>query len=189
MDYGGASTDHYGGGGGGGGGTIRLACDSCKAEEVYVPDDADADGSFVCSQCSFVHPTYTQLDVDHGDFQGKPSFPPHQIRIQSTKHRKPLVTDHIQRAPAAAAFDDPRDFSPGAADDRGGDPEELGARIRRRYVQGLQVILQQQLEALVERHRVGALGVAGALWLRWVAASKPECGHGRRSRRMRLHTD
>ena len=36
------------------------------------------------------------------------------------------------------------------------------------------MILQQQLEALVERHHVGALvcGVAGTIWVRWVAASK-----------------
>ena len=50
----------------------------------------------------------------------------------------------------------------------------MAARVRWRYVRGLQVILQQQLEVLVERHRVGALvcGVAGTVWVRWVAASK-----------------
>jgi len=46
--------------------------------------------------------------------------------------------------------------------------------VRWRYVRGLQVILQRQLEVLVERHQVGALvcGVAGPIWVRWVAASK-----------------
>jgi hypothetical protein len=41
-------------------------------------------------------------------------------------------------------------------------------------VQGLQLILQRQLEALVDRHQVGALvcSVAGTVWVRWVAASK-----------------
>jgi hypothetical protein len=41
-------------------------------------------------------------------------------------------------------------------------------------VRGLQVILQRQLEVLVERHQAGALvcGVAGTIWVRWVAASK-----------------
>jgi hypothetical protein len=38
-------------------------------------------------------------------------------------------------------------------------------------VQGLQVILQRQLEVLIERYRVGAL-VCGTVWVRWVAASK-----------------
>lgn len=49
-----------------------------------------------------------------------------------------------------------------------------GGAGRWRYVQGLQVILQRQLEALVERYRVGALvcGVAGTVWVRLVAASK-----------------
>jgi hypothetical protein len=41
-------------------------------------------------------------------------------------------------------------------------------------VQGLQVILQRQLESLVETFNVGALvcGIAGTVWVRWVAASK-----------------
>ena len=41
-------------------------------------------------------------------------------------------------------------------------------------MRGLQVILQRQLEALVERHRVGSLAasLAGTIWLRWVAAPK-----------------
>uniref|UniRef100_J3M659 Rrn7/TAF1B N-terminal cyclin domain-containing protein n=1 Tax=Oryza brachyantha TaxID=4533 RepID=J3M659_ORYBR len=67
---------------------------------------------------------------------------------------------------------EPRDFAPGA--DTWGQPDGLAAQVRWRYVRGLQVILQRQLEALVERHRVGSLvaGLAGTIWLRWVAASK-----------------
>ncbi|KAM0904174.1 hypothetical protein ACQ4PT_018186 [Festuca glaucescens] len=105
----------------------------------------------------------------------KPSFI--RVRSQSTKTPNPVSANHTQRAPAAPAFyepDEPRDFVPGAADAWGGEPEELGTRVRQRYVQGLQVILQQQLQVLVERHRAGALicGVAGTIWVRWVAASK-----------------
>ncbi|KAM0865749.1 hypothetical protein ACQ4PT_043068 [Festuca glaucescens] len=93
------------------------------------------------------------------------------------KTSNPVNANHTQRAPAAPAFyepDEPRDFVPGAADVWVGEPEELGIRIRQRYVQGLQVILQQLLQVLVERHRAGALicGVAGTIWVRWVAASK-----------------
>ncbi|RLM98690.1 hypothetical protein C2845_PM06G24840 [Panicum miliaceum] len=80
----------------------------------------------------------------------------------------PYVGDGSPRhAPAAGAvFDDfvepsqPRDFAPVAG--AWGEHEDLAARVRWRYVRGLQVILQRQLEVLVERHRVGALvcGVA-----------------------------
>ncbi|XBI43497.1 hypothetical protein VPH35_108263 [Triticum aestivum] len=92
-----------------------------------------------------------------------PSFPAHQNpgALPNSLPRATPCCPSLRRIPRA-------DFVPGA------DPEELGAQLRRRYVQGLQVILHQQLQVLVERYRVGALvcGVAGTVWLRWVAASK-----------------
>ncbi|XP_044417893.1 TATA box-binding protein-associated factor RNA polymerase I subunit B isoform X2 [Triticum aestivum] len=96
-----------------------------------------------------------------------PGFPAHQ--------NPGALSNPLPQARATPPFeesDEPRDFVPGA--DPCGEPEELGTRVRRRYVEGLQVILHQQLQVLVERYRVGALvcGVAGTVWLRWVAASK-----------------
>ncbi|CAM0948896.1 unnamed protein product [Alopecurus aequalis] len=166
-DDGGASPDYYGGGGG----SIHLVCEYCAARNDYSPDDADDDGFFTCSECDVVHPL-TQEVVPVPNLPGKP--PLIRVRSQEPKPRTPYRT---QEAPAAPAFHEPyepSDFVPGAADDWGGEPEELGARVRQRYVQGLQVILQQQLQVLVVGYRVGALvcGVAGTLWLRWVAASK-----------------
>ncbi|XP_047050658.1 TATA box-binding protein-associated factor RNA polymerase I subunit B-like [Lolium rigidum] len=170
--YGGASPDHYGGGGG----SITIVCKMCKDKGVFSPDDDEDDGYFTCRECNYVNTSTQALVSDPGDIQRNRPF----IRVpsQSTKTPKLLNADNTQRAPAARAFDEPdepRDFVPGAADAWGGEPEEqLGIRIRQRYVQGLQAILQQQLQALVERHRAGALicGVAGTIWLRWVAASK-----------------
>lgn len=68
--------------------------------------------------------------------------------------------------------DEPRDF--GAGPGPGADAEAAGAAIRARYVQGLQVMLQRQCEALVEQFGVGPLicGLAGTIWLRYVAASQ-----------------
>ncbi|XP_020113039.1 TATA box-binding protein-associated factor RNA polymerase I subunit B isoform X2 [Ananas comosus] len=68
--------------------------------------------------------------------------------------------------------EEPRDF--GAGPGLGADAEAAGAAIRARYVQGLQVMLQRQCEALVEQFGVGPLicGLAGTIWLRYVAASQ-----------------
>nr|CAD1831098.1 unnamed protein product [Ananas comosus var. bracteatus] len=68
--------------------------------------------------------------------------------------------------------EEPRDF--GAGPGPGADAEAAGAAIRARYVQGLQVMLQRQCEALVEQFGVGPLicGLAGTIWLRYVAASQ-----------------
>nr|CAD1831073.1 unnamed protein product [Ananas comosus var. bracteatus] len=68
--------------------------------------------------------------------------------------------------------EEPRDF--GAGPGPGADAEAAGAAIRARYVQGMQVMLQRQCEALVEQFGVGPLicGLAGTIWLRYVAASQ-----------------
>ncbi|KAM3296950.1 hypothetical protein ACQJBY_039027 [Aegilops geniculata] len=171
-DEGGASPSHHGGGGGGG--SIRLEC-RCGFKGDYSLDDTE-DGRFYCGRC------YGDLDtqataVDHADFQTPGNMSFHRVS-QPTKNStlrpaQPLTTpSNPPAAPPFEEIDEPRDFVHGA--DSWGEPEVLGARVRRRYVEGLQVILHQQLQVLVERYRVGALvcGVAGTVWLRWVAASK-----------------
>nr|CAB3461771.1 unnamed protein product [Digitaria exilis] len=184
MDYnpGGASPDPYGGGGGG---SIHLVCENCMLGDDYSADDAE-DGLFTCRNCSVVHATQATAADPH-DFLATGDISVRRVATQpkpklGTQTPAPYPrTPHATagRAPAAAAgFDDfaepsePRDFAPAAG--AWGAPEDLAARVRWRYVRGLQVILQRQLEVLVERHRVGALvcGVAGTVWLRWVAASK-----------------
>ncbi|KAG2619925.1 hypothetical protein PVAP13_3NG143702 [Panicum virgatum] len=180
---GGASPDTYGGGG-----SIHLVCSGCEIGDDYTADDAE-DGFFTCRMCSAVHTTQATI-ADPNDFQATGNIsvrrlatqPAHKLGIPtpSAYPRTPHATPGPRHAPAAsaAAFDDfvkqsePRDFAPVAGAWR--EPEDLAARVRWRYVRGLQVILQQQLEVLVERHRVGALvcGVAGTVWVRWVAASK-----------------
>ncbi|CAM0955956.1 unnamed protein product [Alopecurus aequalis] len=171
MDDEGGAWAHYGGGG-----NFELECDSCGATGVYSPNDAE-DGFFSCRQCSAVHTSTQATAADPDDFQILGSMSLHRV-TQSAKPRTPApyrTPFHAPVAPALNAFDEPsepRDFVPAA--EAWGDPEELANRVRLRYVQGLQVILQRQLEVLVERYRVGALvcGVAGTVWLRWVATTK-----------------
>ncbi|CAL4892969.1 unnamed protein product [Urochloa decumbens] len=184
MDYdpGGASPHPYGGGG-----RMHLVCPHCEIGDDYTAEDAGDDGFFTCRTCFAVHTTQATA-ADPYDFQPTGNISVRRVATQPTPKvrthtpapypRTPHATPGAARAPAAAAFDDfaepsePRDFAPAA--DAWGQPEELAARVRLRYVQGLQVILQRQLEVLVERYRAGALvcGVAGTIWLRWVAASR-----------------
>uniref|UniRef100_A0A452YWT5 TATA box-binding protein-associated factor RNA polymerase I subunit B n=2 Tax=Aegilops tauschii subsp. strangulata TaxID=200361 RepID=A0A452YWT5_AEGTS len=173
-DVGGASPDHYGGGGGGG--SIRLVCDNCGAAEEYNPDDAE-DGFFSCRQCSAVHTSTQATAADPDDFHVTGAMSFHRVsqanKTPKSRTPAPYPTPYPTRQPPAATdFEEPRDFVTGA--EAWGEPEELGARVRWRYMQGLQVILQQQLEVLVKRYRVGALvcGLAGTIWVRWVATSK-----------------
>lgn len=182
MDYnpGGASPDPYGGGFGS---SIHLVCKDCGTGDDYCADDAE-DGFFTCRTCSAIHDTQATAADPH-DFPATggnisvrriPTQPTPKVGTRTTMlHPR---TPQAAPAPAASAFDDfveltePRDFAPGAG--AWGEPEDLAVRVRWRYVRGLQVILQRQLEVLVERHRVGVLicGVAGTIWVRWVAASK-----------------
>lgn len=179
MDYnlGDTSPDPYGGGGG----SIHLVCDHCGTSDNYNTDDAD-DGQFTCRTCSAVHTTQaTAADPHYFPVTGSISV--RRVATQPTPKlgaRTPAPYPRTPQAapvPAAATFDDfmelsePRDFAPGSG--TWGEPEDLAARVRWRYVQGLQVILQRQLEVLVERHQVGAFvcAVAGIVWVRWVAAS------------------
>ncbi|CAL5034211.1 unnamed protein product [Urochloa decumbens] len=176
MDYnnGGASPDPYGGD------SIHLVCDYCGSADDYSAEDAE-DGQFTCRTCSVVHATQATAADPH-DFPATASISVRRVATQPTPKlatRTPAPAyPRTPHAPARAAFDDfgeptePRDFAPGAG--AWGQPEDLGARVRERYVQGLQVILQRQLEELVGRHGASALvcGVAGTIWLRWVAASK-----------------
>uniref|UniRef100_A0A0E0PL61 TATA box-binding protein-associated factor RNA polymerase I subunit B n=1 Tax=Oryza rufipogon TaxID=4529 RepID=A0A0E0PL61_ORYRU len=172
-DDGGGSPGHYGGGG------IHLVCEYCGHGSEYAEDDAD-DGFFTCRQCSAIHTSTQNTATNPFDFPMTPAhLSAHRRPTQPTPTPKPFPAPRGAATGAAAPdFDDlgepsePRDFATGA--NAWGNPEDVAARVRWRYVRGLQVILQRQLEALVERHRVGSLAasLAGTIWLRWVAASK-----------------
>ena len=132
YDDGGASPDPYGGGGGGlvVGGSITVVCDCCGAADDYIPDDYSNEGFFTC-RCGAV---LTSTPIPEADLEGvwiTGSRPPLRRVKQTPTPRIPARCPTTQQPPAAPAFsesDEPRDFVSGA------DPEELGARVRRRYV-------------------------------------------------------
>lgn len=162
---------------GGGGGHIHLVCQECLNGDNYSADDAD-DGFFTCHRC-FARHTMQATVADPHDFPATGNIYVRRVATQPTPKLGTRTLASYPRTPhAAAAFNDfsepsePRDFAPGGS--VWGEPKDLVARVRLCYVQGLQVIVQRQLDALVEQHRVAALvcAVAGPIWVRWVAASK-----------------
>ncbi|XP_044954142.1 TATA box-binding protein-associated factor RNA polymerase I subunit B-like [Hordeum vulgare subsp. vulgare] len=120
-DEGGASPSHHGGGGGGGG-SIRLQCE-CGFKDDYILDDTD-DGRFYCVQCSVDHNTQATA-VDDADFRTPGNMSFHRVSQPSKTPTRAI------NPPVAPPFEEEID--------------ELGAQVRRRYVEGLQVFLYQQL--------------------------------------------
>ncbi|RWV80177.1 hypothetical protein GW17_00058589 [Ensete ventricosum] len=174
----------------------RLFCDACGGVEF----DSGDDGFYYCRLCGsqsqdVVDTGYAEEDV-FGDAQGSGALY-HIHRHRAQKHSqdpaapaisKDDVLRSLSKSLAAGSggvvkkeqekelpygFEDqpsePRDFGAGPCLDA----ETLARGIRLRYVQGLQVILQLQCEALVEKFGVSPLicGLAGTIWLRYVASS------------------
>ncbi|URD92580.1 RNA polymerase I-specific transcription initiation factor Rrn7 [Musa troglodytarum] len=174
----------------------RLFCDACGGVEF----DSGDDGFYYCRLCGsqsqdVVDTGYAEEDV-FGDAQGSGALY-HIHRHRAQKHSqdpaapaisKDDVLRSLSKSLAAGSggavkkeqekalpygFEDepsePRDFGAGPCLDA----ETLARGIRLRYVQGLQVILQLQCEALVEKFGVSPLicGLAGTIWLRFVASS------------------
>ncbi|KAG1360949.1 TATA box-binding protein-associated factor RNA polymerase I subunit B [Cocos nucifera] len=175
-----------------------LYCDGCGSREFEAGDD----GFFYCQQCGSQSQEVVATGCADEDILGDGSGPGavyslfhHRARPQSDA---PSATPKISRdellrsltqslsgsavkreeaEPSAArpyGFDDepsePRDFGSGPCPDA----ETLAGGIRIRYVQGMQVMIQLQCEALVERFGVSPLicGIVGDIWLRYVALSR-----------------
>ncbi|KAG9448370.1 hypothetical protein H6P81_014498 [Aristolochia fimbriata] len=141
----------------------------------FVGDD---DGFFYCPVCGSQSQDAfdTSLDIDtvyrdsvYGRVVANSSCSELRHQTQSQEFKVPKVE------PILNAFQDetsvPLDF---------GNPrrtvlhaEELSDGIRLRYIQGIQIMIQMQCEALVEKFGVSAMicGIAGTIWLRFVAVS------------------
>lgn len=175
-----------------------LYCDGCGGREF----DAGDDGFFYCQQCGSqsqeVVATGCAVEDIVGDGSGAGTL------YSIFHHRAQPQSDALSTAPkiskdellrsltqslsganvkkedanltAAQPYrfegepSEPRDFGTKLWPDS----ETLASGIRLRYVQGLQVMLQLQCEALVERFGVSPLicGIVGDIWLRHVAISR-----------------
>lgn len=171
----------------------RLYCDACGGTDFASGDD----GFYYCQMCG----SQSQDVVDTGcameDILGGNhgsgvlySLYRSRARTQSQTPAPAVRKDDILRSLANSlasgrnpkkeeekgppyGFEEepsaPRDFPTGSCSDA----DALAIGIRMRYIQGLQVILQLQCEALVEKFGVSPIicGIAGTIWLRYVASS------------------
>ncbi|XP_008788694.2 TATA box-binding protein-associated factor RNA polymerase I subunit B [Phoenix dactylifera] len=175
-----------------------LYCDGCGGREFEAGDD----GFFYCQQCGSQSQEVVATGCADEDILGDGSGTGAVYSLFHHRARKksdaPSAAPKISRdellrsltqslsgsarkreeaEPSAArpyGFDDetsePRDFGSGPWPDA----ETLAGGIRLRYVQGMQVMIQLQCEALVERFGVSPLicGIVGDIWLRYLAASR-----------------
>ncbi|KAJ6836713.1 putative TATA box-binding protein-associated factor RNA polymerase I subunit B [Iris pallida] len=172
----------------------HLYCDCCGDRQDF--DDGD-DGFFYCSACGSQSQDLIVTQTAHEDLnpegagiynlhltRSKPRNPNPNPNPNPSFSRRDLIraltgdvdSDEDVRRGAAFGFHDdgaeePRDF--GSGPDAGAEGEALADGIRTRYLEGLQVMLESQCEALVERFGASpvVVGVAPAVWLRYVAAT------------------
>lgn len=171
----------------------RLYCDACGGTDFASGDD----GFYYCQMCGSqsqdVVDTGCAMEDILGDNHGSGalySLYRSRARTQSQTPTPAVRKDDILRSLANSlasgrnpkkeaekgppyGFEEessaPRDFPTGSCSDA----DALAIGIRTRYMQGLQVILQLQCEALVEKFGVSPIicGLAGTIWLRYVASS------------------
>ncbi|PVH62555.1 hypothetical protein PAHAL_3G323200 [Panicum hallii] len=108
----------------GGGGSIHLVCPCCEFGDDYTADDAE-DGFFTCRMFSAVHITQATV-ADPNDFQATGNVSVRRVATQPARF-----------APVAGAW---------------GEPEDLAARVRWRYVRGLQVFDDMWARQMIAEH-------------------------------------
>ncbi|KAG6466008.1 TATA box-binding protein-associated factor RNA polymerase I subunit B-like [Zingiber officinale] len=170
----------------------RLYCDSCGSTDFASGDD----GFYYCQMCGYqskdVVDTGFAMEDILGDNHGSGALYNlcrSRARTQSQTPTPAVRKDDILRSLANShasgrnpkeeqkgtpyGFEEEtsalRDFPTGPCSNA----DALASGIRMRYIQGLQVILQLQCEALVEKFGVSPIicGLAGTIWLRYVASS------------------
>lgn len=169
-------------------------CDVCGAKGFEGGDD----GFFYCSQCGSQSQNVVATEADAEDIFGSGcgvgaiysvfhSRAKGRRRSSNPNCKRPSKEEILRSLTQSAAdypkkdsgeslcgFEDgsssPQDFSSLGFRDLG----RAVGETRLRYIQGLQLMLQLQCEALVEKFGVSALicGMAMSIWLRYVAISR-----------------
>ncbi|EPS69689.1 hypothetical protein M569_05075, partial [Genlisea aurea] len=142
-------------------------CDYCCSRAEDIIDTAVDDEEFFSQYSTSHRRTITSIPI--------PAEPISEVEVIASQFLDhPLVTtDDVQ---VEGTFDDGLDFQePG---DFGSAPkkftyEEYYKEIRSRYVKGVQIMIQLQCQALVEKYNASPLiiGLAGPIWLRFLTSS------------------
>ncbi|KAK9132336.1 hypothetical protein Scep_011864 [Stephania cephalantha] len=153
-----------------------LVC-VCGSTDISV----DA-GFYYCDHCGAQLEDIVDTGVDAEDLEGGALYSQTHRRAAafSTVKSEPLTllsqpSPQISQPAHADAPSEPQDFG-AAAGIRVGDltAEDYSSEIRVRYAMGIQLMIEYQCEALVEKFRVNPLicGLAGAFWMRYLAATR-----------------
>ncbi|KAI7734386.1 hypothetical protein M8C21_024539 [Ambrosia artemisiifolia] len=160
---------------------LSLECQDCG----YVGMDDGSDGFFYCQRCGAQADGIRDTAVDNDEmlltkenlgsvFQRRVTV----VKPEPITLSQPLSQfwEKLQQADDAEAGDgvgptEPADFGTG--------PRKLGyedyySEIRKRYVMGVQIMIELQVKALVEKFNVCPIivGVIEPVWLRFVASTK-----------------
>ncbi|KAG0461280.1 hypothetical protein HPP92_021577 [Vanilla planifolia] len=172
----------------------RFICD-CGGDEM----DSGGDGFFYCTQCGSQSQSHIATETDMDDVFGSaggvgalyslynsraaPRYSVPQANPCSSLSKKNELFRSLMQSADGSAKEESK-ASPYGFEEKLSSPQDFGYQgwqdpgkavgvTRLRYVQGLQVMLQLQCEALVENFGVSPLvcGIAMTVWLRYVANS------------------
>ncbi|KAL2944930.1 TATA box-binding protein-associated factor RNA polymerase I subunit B [Bienertia sinuspersici] len=149
----------------------QLVCSNCDYQGLYVDDD----GHFYCTNCnSQAEDIFDQANADE-DFLDKGN---HGTALYSAAHKRNV---HISSSFPDESQYDCDHIGPIEPADFGFTPkgiyykdEDYYNTIRMRYVLGVQLMIQFQCEALVDKCGVTPLicGIAASIWMRFVAFTR-----------------
>ncbi|KAK8970406.1 TATA box-binding protein-associated factor RNA polymerase I subunit B [Platanthera guangdongensis] len=168
----------------------RLLCVDCGSDDFEGQDD----GFFYCSQCGYQSKDVIVSQADGDDVYGREGgvgalYSSFHSRLKSQsissspnpKYNNPLK-EEIRSQSVSGGFKEDSAACPSVFEDSFlssqncgcKDPVELVDAMRLRYVRGLQIMLQLQCEALVQKFEVCPLicPTAMSIWLKYVSFSK-----------------
>ncbi|KAK1288633.1 TATA box-binding protein-associated factor RNA polymerase I subunit B [Acorus calamus] len=161
---------------------MTIYCDACGGSEL----DSGGDGFYYCRLCGSqsqdivdTAPDDTNILAGGGGIYSlsQRRHPPAVASAVPSQTPAPPLPVNRGAVDTPYGFEDrpsvPLDFGDGG----GGsvlEPEVIADGIRTRYVRGLQLMIQLQCEALVDRHGVSPsiCGITGTVWLRFLAETK-----------------
>ncbi|XP_051149328.1 TATA box-binding protein-associated factor RNA polymerase I subunit B [Andrographis paniculata] len=154
-------------------GSVERICEVCGSNAGFTQAD---DGFFYCSYCNSQADDIFDTGIDEEQFFSHYTASCNRVRpsvalaVEPISQIKPDTSQYGDDMEDAMA-DGPRDFG---FSRKKFSYEEYYSEIRSRYVTGLQVMIQLQCRALVEKFSVSPLiiGLVGPLWLRFLASTR-----------------
>ncbi|XP_047951651.1 TATA box-binding protein-associated factor RNA polymerase I subunit B isoform X1 [Salvia hispanica] len=159
---------------------VAGICDVCPSDDGFTKK---RDGFFYCVWCNSQAEDIRDAGIDEDGFyssrfaRARPSRPP-AAATEPVSQVKSAMSQHLDRSHLVDNTgediiepNEPRDFATSLKDYT---LDDYYTDIRSRYLKGLQLMMQLQSQALVEKFGVSPLivGLVGPLWFRYLASTK-----------------